>query len=283
MRRLSICAVLLALLATSAAIAQGRRGGGPSGPPADDAAYADVDPETVRAFVPRLGEYRAMTARGFVPTGLVPLYPQDAVCPTVNSPFAATTRGDGSPRQRAFFLGYHGGMDIPVPEGTPVLAIAAGKVVQKSPGESIGGIGLVLQHAPDDTGFSVWIYTEYKHLAEMPRLDIGARVKMGEAIAISGRTGTEGGYYGPGGHPHLHLSAWFAPTDAYDARRTLFPKDGHWMDPLALFRGPPADSPSVVALPAEAKRVTIPYVVATGVAFPTDTKIVWPLACARRS
>ena len=274
---------LLALCAAPEASAQGRRGGGPSGPSVDEAAYADVDPESVRAFVPRLAEHGAMIARGFVTTGLVPVYPQDAICPTVNSPFASTTRGDGSPRQRMFFLGYHGGIDIPVPEGTPVLAVAAGKVVHKSPGESIGGIGLVLQHAPEDTGFAVWLYTEYKHLAEMPKLELGARVKRGEAIAISGRTGTESGHYGPSGHPHLHLTAWFAATEAFDARRIFVPKDGHWMDPLALFRGPPADSPSVVALPAEAKRVAISYVVATGVAFPTDAKIVWPLACARRS
>lgn len=275
---------LLAIAACDVALAQGRRGGGPPEARAfDEATISQVGAETAGAFIPGQANFGAMQARGFFATGLIPVYPERVSCPTLNSAFAATTRGDGSQRARQFFLGYHGGIDIPVAEGTPVLAVADGKVVHKSPGEAIGGIGIVLQHAPADTGLSVWVYSEYKHLMRLPEIEVGMRVRMGETIALSGRTGTQGGHYGPGGHPHLHLSAWHAQTEEHDARRIVLPKDGHWLDPLALFRGPPVDSTSLAALPGDQKRVPIPYLAADGQAQPAGTKFVWPLGCAAKN
>jgi murein DD-endopeptidase MepM/ murein hydrolase activator NlpD len=243
---------------------------------------ADLSPEIVGAFSPIRAELKHMRSRGFVPTGLSPVYPKDANCPQVSSPFASETRGDGSRRATQFFHGYHGGMDIPVPEGTPILAIADGTVVHKADGPNIGGIGLILQHAPEDTGLPIWIYTEYKHLKEMPALAVGQRVRMGDTIALAGKTGTVGGYYGEAGHSHLHLTAFYSDNSDYRAQRLFVPIDGHWMDPLALYKRPPHNSHALRNLPDDAKKVRIPYVATTGKRVPEETKVIWPFACAPR-
>jgi murein DD-endopeptidase MepM/ murein hydrolase activator NlpD len=236
------------------------------------------------AFFPQRADLGHMKARGFMETGLLPLYPKGARCYEVNSPFASPYRGDGSRRSSRFFWGLHGGMDIPAPGGTPILAVAAGRVVHKNPGaqDGIGGIGVVLQHAPEDTGLPLWTYTEYKHLREMPALEIGRRVRMGEVIAHVGSTGTTGGHYGPMGHYHLHLTAWAAPGPEFRAARFFIPAGGEWLDPLALYRRAPLKSAEISGLPGDQKRVPIPYATAGGKIVPEGTKVVWPLACEGR-
>lgn len=243
----------------------------------------EPDAETVGAFFPQRADPDAMRKRGFLATGLTPVYPSDAACFEANSFFASTTRGDGSGRTRRFYAGYHGGLDIPAPEGTPIIAVADGVVVHLAEGDGIGGIGVVLQHAPEETGLPVWTYTEYKHLREMSGLAIGRKVKRGEAIALVGKTGTVGSRaYGAAGHAHLHLSAWYGATAEFRSARMLTPKDGHWMDPLALFRGPPVASGEIEKLPTVAKKVPLPYKAADGRIVPVETKVVWPLVCAAK-
>jgi murein DD-endopeptidase MepM/ murein hydrolase activator NlpD len=256
--------------------AQGKKGREEIAPPA----AADLDPEMTGAFFPQRADIEAMRRRGFLATGLRPLYPAGAKCLEANSFFADTTRGDGSARSSRFYVGYHGGLDIPAPEGTPILAVADGAVVHKSEGGGIGGIGIVLRHAPEDTGFPVWVYTEYKHLREMPDLEPGRRVKMGEVIAHAGKTGTLGTRaYGAAGHSHLHLSAWYAAGGEYRPGRILIPLDGYWMDPLALFRGPPLASAELAALPGQAKTTPLPYRTTDGRVIPPHARTVWPFAC----
>lgn len=269
--------------------AQGKKGPGKSDAAGKDAgetaepAGGDLDPETIGAFFPQRSNIESMRRRGFLATGLRPIYPADAKCLEANSFFADTTRGDGSTRSSRFYVGYHGGLDIPAPEGTPIIAVADGAVVHLSEGGSIGGIGVVVQHAPQDTGFPVWVYTEYKHLREMPSLKIGQKVKMGEVIARAGKTGTVGTpAYGAAGHSHLHLTAWYGASDKYRPGRMLIPLDGYWMDPLALFRGPPAASGEIEKLPDPAKQVPLPYKGADGRVFPPHARIVWPFACAAK-
>jgi hypothetical protein len=118
-----------------------------------------------------------LRARGLDSTGLRPVYPTAHSCPEIGSPFAATTRADGSRRNSRFFHGLHSGADIYVPEGTPILAIAAGEVVNKYRGYGIGGIDLILRHSPDDTGRAEWIYSSYKHLKALPTHAIGQRLE----------------------------------------------------------------------------------------------------------
>ena len=196
---------------------EARLGGGGNGdgksrttaaaPPTTQATPAKAMSEDIAAFSPIKAKLDVMQARGFVATGLTPVYPADADCPPGTSDFASRTRSDGSRRSRKFYKGFHGGYDIPAEEGRPVVAIADGTVVHKNEGLSIGGIGVILQHAPEDTDLGVWIYTEYKHLKEMPDLQLGQRLERGQQIGPSGKTGTIGGHYGSAGFAHLHLTA----------------------------------------------------------------------------
>src|SRR3990167_6382499 len=63
------------------------------------------------------------------PDGLQPVLPDKARCPEIASPFGSETRYDGSRRPSWELGGYHGGIDISLAEGTPLLALAAGTVV----------------------------------------------------------------------------------------------------------------------------------------------------------
>lgn len=174
-------------------------------------------------------------------------------------------------------------MDIPAPEGTPVLAAASGVVVHASEGLNIGGIGLILQHAPEDTGLPVWTYTEYKHLRELPAdLPVGTRVARGQKIGEAGVSGTTGGYYGEEGHSHLHFAAYWSKKPEYRSGMVFIPADGQWMDALALYRTPPLDSASLAALPAAARRTPIAYQRPDGSTVPPGSRIIWPFACAPR-
>ena len=244
----------------------------------------DFGQELGSAFMPSKAEPKAMRARGFFATGLKPVYPEEVVCPKADSAFAARTRGDGSRRSSKYYHGYHGGMDIPVPEGTPIRAVAWGEVVHKSVGQGgIGGIAVVLRHAPEDTGLPVWLFTEYKHLKEMPP-DLRKKqiVGMGEVIALAGRTGTIGGHYGPAGHSHLHLTAFYNLDGEFRAGRMLIPLDGYWMDPLAMYKGPPLDSGAIKDLPGQDKAVAIPFMDSQGRVSPEDTLLIWPFSCPPR-
>ncbi len=272
-------AVLL-LVATAPAGAQQRRIG--SGPPVTTPSElpAGVSPDLAAAFGPMLATPAGMRQRGFFETGLKPVYPSDAKCPVVTSPFASWTRSDGSPRSRRFFDGLHSGIDIPAPDETPILAVAAGTVVHVTKGESIGGIGIVLQHAPGDTGLPVWIYTEYKHLRSMPALDVGDRVTLGQVIANVGATGTAGGHYGEEGFTHLHLSAFFSPQADFVSTRFFMPLDGQWLDPLVIYRGPPFASADIAPLPAAEKAVRFGYRTTSGKTSPENARVIWPLPCS---
>lgn len=94
----------------------------------------------------------------------------------------------------------HSGIDIAVPEETPVLATAAGTVSQAG-FDSILGHYVVIEH---EGGFE----TLYGHNARL-LVEAGQRVGRGEAIAFSGNSGRSSA-------PHLH----------YEVRR-----EGRALDP----------------------------------------------------
>lgn len=283
------CFALIAVLASVEAGAGPKVGGGfkqdrerPAAPAESEesGAPAGMDPDILGAFSPTRFDRAAMQARGFFTTGLQPVYPADAKCPKGTSEFASPLRTDGSRRSRRYFDGLHGGYDIPVDDGTPILAMADGVVVQSSVGESIGGLKLILQHPPEATGLGVWVYTEYKHLREAPSLALGVRVRAGEVVAHSGKSGTTVGHYGEEGFAHLHLTVWYAAGPEFKAARMFVPRDGYWMDPLALFLpGGPVDSRAVAQLSVEAKKVRISYRTTDGRTVPEGARVVWPFAC----
>jgi murein DD-endopeptidase MepM/ murein hydrolase activator NlpD len=86
---------------------------------------------------------------------------------------------------------FHNGIDLPAPVGSPVSAVAPGKVIQVQR-RGVGGLEILIQHA----GF-IGVYSHLGLIA--PVLAEGAKtVYEGERIATVGRSGLT---YGP----HLYF------------------------------------------------------------------------------
>ncbi|MDR7994327.1 M23 family metallopeptidase [Thermosynechococcus sp. TG252] len=85
---------------------------------------------------------------------------------------------------------FHSGTDLGAPEGTPVLAVFDGRVVESN---WLGGYGLtvILQHPPEQH------QTLYAHLSQR-FVNPGQWVKQGDVIGLVGSTGNSTG-------PHLHF------------------------------------------------------------------------------
>jgi murein DD-endopeptidase MepM/ murein hydrolase activator NlpD len=89
----------------------------------------------------------------------------------------------------------HSGMDIAVPEGTPVKAPADGVITFANPGLYLTGGTLLLDH-----GFG--LSSNFLHLSRID-VKVGQRVRQGQVIGAAGKTGRATG-------PHLHWGFnWF--------------------------------------------------------------------------
>ncbi|MFH1487503.1 MAG: peptidoglycan DD-metalloendopeptidase family protein [Pseudomonadota bacterium] len=202
------------------------------------------------------------------PSGLKAVYPDKTRCIEISSPYGSRTRYDGS--QRPTFApggGSHGGIDLSLNEGTPLLALAAGTVVDKGEGGQMLGIYLWLRHAPEDTGLPYWVYSKYQHLRSIPELAINAKVSMGQVAAYSGKTGTTGGHYGTEGYPHLHLTTRKSLNGELQGSQNF--------DPLKIYlEATPKPTGS-----GDAQSVMIPYMTTEGQVRPEGTRVVWPVAC----
>lgn len=86
---------------------------------------------------------------------------------------------------------FHTGIDLPVPEGTPIYSWFSGEVT--SAAES-GGNGIFIVVTNGD------VKTSYLHLSQL-NVTTGQKVKQGDLIGYSGNTGMSTG-------PHLHLSLY---------------------------------------------------------------------------
>jgi murein DD-endopeptidase MepM/ murein hydrolase activator NlpD len=86
----------------------------------------------------------------------------------------------------------HPGIDIGVPEGTPIRAAAAGRVVLMQPESASGGYGnfTCIQHTAS-------MSTCYAHQSRFAT-HVGASVSQGQVIGYTGCTGRCFG-------PHLHF------------------------------------------------------------------------------
>ena len=89
----------------------------------------------------------------------------------------------------------HSGMDIAVPEGTPVKAPAAGVITYAQPDLYLTGGTVLLDH-----GFG--LSSNFLHLSRID-VKVGQRVQQGEVIGAAGKTGRATG-------PHVHWGFnWF--------------------------------------------------------------------------
>ncbi len=86
----------------------------------------------------------------------------------------------------------HRGVDIAVPQGTPVHAMAAGRVRFAGMQQGYGKV-VWLDHGGD-------VLTVYAHLSEI-RVRPGEKVDGGEVLGLSGSSGDAHG-------PHLHFEVW---------------------------------------------------------------------------
>lgn len=87
---------------------------------------------------------------------------------------------------------HHNGVDIAVPTGTKVKAIAAGRVVESAARGGYGNL-VTIEHAGG-------MVSLYGHNAQL-EVKIGDRVEAGQTVALSGSTGRSTG-------PHLHFELW---------------------------------------------------------------------------
>jgi hypothetical protein len=97
------------------------------------------------------------------------------------------------------YSGSHPAVDIKMPVGTPVHAIANGKVVKTSTQSDGFGHHIVIQHpnAPDPNGGTTTLYSCYVHMDQVNVAE-GQNVLKGDVIGTSGNTGTST-------TPHLHF------------------------------------------------------------------------------
>ncbi|PIZ73101.1 hypothetical protein COY07_02345 [Candidatus Peregrinibacteria bacterium CG_4_10_14_0_2_um_filter_43_11] len=97
--------------------------------------------------------------------------------------------------------GSHLAVDIRVPSGTPVHAIANGKVIKTSMQSDGFGHHIVIKHIDvpdsDNPGKTTTIYSSYNHLGDINVVE-GQNVLKGDLIGTSGSTGTASS-------PHLHF------------------------------------------------------------------------------
>lgn len=221
--------------------------------------------------------------RGLIATGTGPRFPEDAKCPGIDDFWAMDY---ASKRNKET---YHGGIDIPVPWGTPMRAVAAGSVVAKYEAhQSKRGTEVVVRHSPDQTGLPFWTYSAYGHLDAMPDLKIGQRLKMGDIIGPTGNSGIsakgkQGSAQSTLRRPAIHLAMFYSKASTYsEANSTIIPVDGYWLDPMAFYRGKePFRSQHVKALQESEKDIDIPIMFDGGATQPADTKMIWPYTCRR--
>lgn len=98
-------------------------------------------------------------------------------------------------------VGSHLAVDIKMPIGTPIHAIANGKVMKTSTQSSGFGHHIVVMHTgvpdPENPGQKTTLYSNYVHLSDV-LVSEGENVLKGQVIGKSGNTGTST-------TPHLHF------------------------------------------------------------------------------
>lgn len=228
------------------------------------------------------GGGRAQFGQSLPAPGLSVTFAEGAACAPIASPYGASTRYDGSTRMSGGAEGLHGGIDLTLKEGTPLLAIAPGIVHATGEGGQLEGIFLWIAHLPEQTGMPFGFLAKYQHLSAPSELAPGTRVARGQVVARSGKTGTVGGHYGSAGYPHLHLTvraiaADKLPLAASGELRIL--RDTTLIDPLTVYVTGLQAPEEAANLDPDRKRLTVGFVDATGAIRPAAATVTWPVAC----
>lgn len=100
---------------------------------------------------------------------------------------------------------HHNGIDIGIPQGTPVVAVAPGRVIKSVGDHPTSGGHVILEH---DGGR---YRTGYCHLSQVVA-PVGSTLQVGDLIGYSGGTpGTYGAGLSTGAH--LHFILWMRQPD----------------------------------------------------------------------
>jgi hypothetical protein len=110
----------------------------------------------------------------------------------------------------------HTGIDYAMPIGTPVLAVASGKIKDVINDKSYGKVVILTADKYD-----IW----YCHLSQQD-VKKGQSVSVGEQLGLSGNTGNSTG-------PHLHLETRIAPFRYGNDVSCPFIEDPKTIDPAA--------------------------------------------------
>lgn len=109
-------------------------------------------------------------------------------------------------------------LDFALPEGTPIYAARAGVVLRVKQDSDRGGLmasdaeeGNLIEVMHDDATWAIYAHLQY-HGAEV---QVGQRVKAGERIGLSGKTGLASG-------PHLHFAVYRADWTGPKSIPTVF-------------------------------------------------------------
>lgn len=258
--------VTFLLIAVSTFPAQAQRGGGHFG------GSGSSDVEALESVIAE--------------SGLTAVFPTLFQCEEISSHFASPYRHDGSPRRDDRNSGLHGGIDLSLKDGTPLLAVAAGEVIATGKGGQLEGIFIWLRHAPTQTGLPYWVFTKYQHLSVLPSLNAGDQVQAGQVIAYSGNTGTVSKHYGPFGYPHLHMNTFYGRSGEYRMKgrfNSRVQADGAILDdPLIMHLGKISELSEVRGLVAERRKIMVPVMDEKGTVHPKGSKTVWPVSCTTK-
>lgn len=146
---------------------------------------------------------------GFTPAVVAVLLVTASACALPRWPVDATMTSDFGIRFSGMWPDLHRGVDLRVPTGTPVVAMAAGYVRFAGVQRGFGNV-VWIDHAQG-------LASAYAHLSEI-RLRRGDRVRAGDLVGLSGASGDVTA-------PHLHFEVW---------------RWGRPIDPVPVLGGRPA-------------------------------------------
>lgn len=150
--------------------------------------------------------------------------------PTLRPPTKARKVTSGWGADRSHRGGTHQGLDFPGRVGDPVLAAAAGTVVQvKNVDTSFAGKFVAIEH-------SGGVVTRYMHNLKN-LVQVGQRVASGQVVALLGQTGTSGK-----GTPHVHFDVKLKPSAFIEYREKFGTPTPGYLQPSAHGVGVPAEA-----------------------------------------
>ncbi len=208
------------------------------------------------------GTLAEQIAAGLFETGLSAEMPRDADCPEISLAFGTRLNRSGKPRTEEHGT-THVGVDWTVPEGTPVVAIADGNVIERgaNPGDARGNY-IAMEHRE----LGIRFFSNYAHLSRF-NVDRGQIVKRGQVVGYVGKTGSAT-------YEHLHLNVYGDRSVKVGSRRWRYRYD--YLQLLS------ADMTSIDPVTKREQKIPVAYIDQTGEIHPATAKVIWPFACSRR-